>query len=125
VLLVFHKRLKVSLKIYISIVVFKLMAVLFCIHVISSRFTLPCGNMNGYQHHYNEPGIIKIMFKKVLAKRVYWDIPVLCCYVSCVVICTGWLRCDLCRFVLQWFCHRYLHRIVRMRVVDGGVNDVK
>ena len=40
-LLVFHKRLKVSLKIYISIVVYKLMAVLFCIHVISSRLKLP------------------------------------------------------------------------------------
>jgi hypothetical protein len=41
---------------------------------------------------YNKPGIIKIMFEKVVA--ILGDIPVLCCCASSVVICTGWLRSE-------------------------------
>jgi hypothetical protein len=83
------------------------MAVLFCIHVISSRLKLPCGNMNRYQNHCNNTGIIKIMFKKVLA--IYWDIPVLCCYVSCVGLChSQHLPTDYKQVCTVWSVHIYM-----------------
>ena len=68
---------------------------------------------------------LKAVWSCMQLSQVGSGFPVLCCYEFCVVVCTGWLRCDLCWFVLQWLCHRYLHRIAHMRVVGGGVNDLK
>jgi hypothetical protein len=75
---------------------YKFMAVLFfSVRIIQVKLSISCENMSGYQYR---SCIHQTLYHREYIQRKSYnlnDIPVLCCYVFCVVICTDWL-CSGC-----------------------------
>jgi hypothetical protein len=64
----------------------------FCfVQFIQLELNISCENMNGYQcsSYLYISNIVSLSYIYESSPNLN-DIAVLCCYVSCVVICTGW-----------------------------------